>query len=110
MLYASVEHRVWITAIEDLLKGQRETPPPLDVHQCRFGKWLDVESLTNPGTHPVFQAINQIHQQVHALAVELLELWSRGRAPEALARLDELHKLRDALLEQLKVLIRWKSQ
>jgi diguanylate cyclase (GGDEF)-like protein/PAS domain S-box-containing protein len=109
ILYASVEHRVWITAIEDLLKGQRETPPPLDVHQCRFGKWLDVESLTNPGTHPVFQAINQIHQQVHALAVELLELWSRGRAPEALARLDELHKLRDALLEQLKVLIRWKS-
>jgi diguanylate cyclase (GGDEF)-like protein/PAS domain S-box-containing protein len=109
LLYASVDHRVWITAIEDFLRGQRDTPPPLDVSQCRFGKWLDVESRANHSSQPVFQAIEQIHQQVHALAAMLVDLQSQGRTPEALARLDELFGLRESLLGHLQVLIRWSS-
>jgi hypothetical protein len=45
-----------------------------------------------------------LHRQVHALAAELCELQARGRNPEALARLGELHGLRDPLLEQMKAL------
>jgi hypothetical protein len=109
LLYAGVEHRVWITAIEDFLRGQRDTPPPLDVHRCRFGKWLDVENLANHSAQSVFQAIEQIHQQVHALAAVLVDLQSQGSTPEALARLDELFGLREVLLGQLMVLTKWKS-
>ena len=52
-----------------------------------------------------FQAIEPLHQRTHALAVQLCELQAQGRGPEALARLDELHSLRDAVLEQLKTLV-----
>ena len=109
LLYASVDHRVWITAIEDFLRGQRDTPPPLDVSRCRFGKWLDVKSRANHNSQPVFQDIEQIHQQVHALAAMLVDLQSQGRTPEALARLDELFGLRESLLGHLQLLIRWNS-
>jgi EAL domain-containing protein (putative c-di-GMP-specific phosphodiesterase class I) len=105
LLFASVEHRAWIAAIEAFLRGEREIPPQLDHHQCNFGRWLDTERLGHRGAQQVFQSIEQLHLQVHALAAEFCELQARGRNPEALARLGELHRLRDPLLEQMKALV-----
>jgi len=105
ILFASVEHRAWITNMENYLRGEREIPPPLDRHQCRFGMWWNAEGLARYGVQPAFLAIEPLHRQVHALAAELLELHVQGRNPEALARLGELHGLRDALIEQLKTLM-----
>jgi hypothetical protein len=110
LLFASVEHRAWIAAIDALLKGERDNPPPLDHHQCHFGKWLDAERLVRQGAQAVFHNIDPLHRQVHALAAELCELRDRGRKREALARLGELHGLRDALLEQMKALSQEKRQ
>ncbi len=105
LLVASVEHRGWIAALEAFLKGAREVPPPMDRHQCRFGMWLDAKGLIRYGAQPAFHTIELLHRQVHVLGTELLELQSRGRNSEALARLGELHDLRDALLTQLKTLV-----
>jgi len=102
LLFAGVEHRAWIATIEDFLMGEREVAPPPDNHQCYFAKWLDAESLAHRGARPAFQAIERLHRQVDALAAELCELRAQGRNPEALARLGELHRLRDTLLEQTK--------
>jgi hypothetical protein len=106
LLFASAEHRAWIVALESHLKGERAIPPTMDIRQCRFALWLDAEGRARYGTRPAFQKIDPLHRQVHALAAELGELQSQGRHPEALARLGELHGLRDALLVQLQTLVR----
>ena len=106
LLFASIEHRAWIAAVEAFLKGESEFPPPMDRHRCRFGMWLDAKRLARSGTQPAFEAIEALHRQVHVLGAELLELQARGRNSEALARLGELHGLRDASLGQLKTLAR----
>ena len=103
LLFATVEHRAWIAAIEAFLVGERAVPPQLD-HRCLFGKWLDAESLSRQGAQPVFQSIGLLHRQVHSLAAELCDFQTQGRTPEVLARLGELRGLRDTLLEQMKVL------
>ena len=105
LLFASVEHRAWITAVEDHLKGKHEAPPPLELHQCRFGTWLDTDGLARHGAQPAFHSVELLHRQVHLLAIELCELHARGRSPEALAKLGKLHGLRDALLVQLSALV-----
>jgi hypothetical protein len=105
LYFASVEHRAWIAAMEKYLKGERETPMPLDIHQCRFGQWLDTDGLSRYGRQPSFPIIERLHRQVHELATELCRLHTQDSDPEAaLARLGVLHSLRDALLEQLKTL------
>ncbi|MDO8776946.1 MAG: EAL domain-containing protein [Burkholderiaceae bacterium] len=104
LLFASAEHRAWVLAVAAFLQGKRANPPPLDPHQCRFGRWLDTEGLARYGAHASFQAIEPLHQQVHTLAEALIALQARGRSPEALARLGELNALRDTLLEQVKAL------
>ncbi len=105
ILFAGVEHRAWVTAFEAFLKGTRGVPPR-DHHPCRFGEWLEAEGLTGRSTQPALRVIAALHQQVHALAEELLELQVQGRNPEAQARLGELYALRDQLQEHLAGLLR----
>ena len=105
LLFAGVEHRAWITAMEHYLDGQRDTPPPLDMSQCRFGQWLDHEGKARHGDNPAFRSIERLHEQVHRVARE----WCNER-PAALAgdadRFKELHALRDELLNCLQSLAR----
>jgi hypothetical protein len=102
LLYAGVEHQAWVAAAEAFLKGERRVAPPLDVHACRFGVWLDGGGLTGRGEIVAHQAVDLLHQRLHALAAELFSLRALGRDAEAQARSNELHGLRDELIEQLK--------
>ncbi len=106
LVYAAVDHRAWISAIVNHIKGERELPPPLDCHECRFGKWLGSERVLVYVEQSAYQAIVIVHQQVHALAEELLKLKNSGHNSEALERLNELYVLRDDLLKKLKHLKR----
>ena len=63
-----------------------------------------------PGAQVGFASIEPLHHQVHVLSAELLELHAGGRTAQALARLTELHALRDSLLEQLKRLLQASRQ
>jgi len=49
--------------------------------------------------------IEQLHRQVHELVTEMYQFDGRGCNPEALAKLDELHSLCEALHEQFKELV-----
>ncbi|WP_295404710.1 EAL domain-containing protein [uncultured Thiocystis sp.] len=104
LLSACVEHRAWIAAVESHLKSADGVPPhpPLNARQCRFAAWLQAETVSGDGADPGFQRIDALHQQVHGMVGELLELRARGRNPQALARLGELHDLSHTLLEGLK--------
>jgi diguanylate cyclase (GGDEF)-like protein/PAS domain S-box-containing protein len=102
-LFASVEHRAWLAAFEAWLQGKRHTAPALDARQCRFGTWLESEGQLGRGTQPAFQAIESVHHQFHALAAKISSLHTGGRSSEGLARLSELHGLRDELMKQLAV-------
>ena len=105
LLFAGVEHRAWIVAFEDFLRGKRETLP-LVHHQCSFNSWLKSEDQSRHAGQAAFVAIGSLHRDLHALAAELLDHHTQGQTARALARLGELHTLRDALLAQLQALIR----
>ena len=104
LLFACVEHRAWVSALEDHFRDEQSVPPPLDARCCRFGVWLESDGRARYGAHPGFAATAALHTQVHAVAVEMRSQRSRGQRAEALARLADLHEARDALLEQIKQL------
>ena len=101
ILFAAVEHRAWIVAVEAYLKGETGVLPPMHPHLCRFGEWLDGVARRHAGAQPTLQSIISLHQQVHAQGDRLQQLSNQGRQTEGLAGLDELHRLRDALLDNL---------
>lgn len=103
ILFASIEQRSRITALEAFIKGERENPLPVESDQSRFNMWMNTENLAKYCMSPDYEAINELHQQIQALSAELYDLQIIGQNSEALTRLDELHNLRDALLKQMKV-------
>jgi hypothetical protein len=104
ILFAAVEHRAWISALTDYLRGQLEAPP-LEPERCRLADWLDREGQARYGGQAAFQGVARLHREICAGASALLAHKGQGRGPVALARLDELHRLRDALLERVLALL-----
>jgi diguanylate cyclase (GGDEF)-like protein/PAS domain S-box-containing protein len=102
LLYAAIEHRAWVAALEAFLRGKRSAPPSLDQDRCRLGVWLDGESVAGRAALPAFQALQAIHCQLHALTAEILASQTHDLKADPLAHLDEIHGLRDELLAQLK--------
>ncbi len=105
LLYARVEHRAWITAMGNHLRGEREMAPALDHQQCHFGQWLRRDGMARYGTQSAFAQATELHQRSHTLAATLCALQTQGQRADALAGLPELQALSDALFEQLKALV-----
>lgn len=104
LLFAIVEHRAWIVAVEEFIMNKREMLP-LVHHQCRFDSWLAKEGRLHHGEQAVFQNLTPLHRRIHALAQELCETKAAGRDSDARNRLGELRELRNLLLEQLQSLV-----
>ncbi len=104
LLFAGVEHRAWVVAMEQYLNAERDNPPPLDVHQCRFGQWLDNEGKARQGRYPAFRIIELLHSQIHRIAGELCEGGAGSAVAGDTARIKDLHALSNDLLERLQTL------
>jgi hypothetical protein len=91
--------------MESFLLGGRHVPPTLDPHRCRFGRWLDSERTNPIADTAAFRDADRFHQQIHALA-DVASAWDPAAAgADVQLQLAELHRLRDALLEQLNLLL-----
>ena len=99
LLFANAEYRVWLNAIDDYLNGKAPKPGS---NPSRFGQWLTINSPVKKGA---FITILSLHKEFHALAENLIALYGNGQIKEAHAGLAKLHKLKDALLEKLKMLV-----
>jgi hypothetical protein len=64
---------------------------------------MTAKSLAGRGESPEFQILDGTHRQIHALAEDIVKFRDRDHTPEPLARLGELHSLREALLNQLEL-------
>ena len=102
VLFAIVEHRAWVAALERHLADGRALPPALDHRQCRFGRWLAGAGGVRYAAQVGFAAIEPLHRRAHALA----EALCGERPADADARRDELRATRDALTASLLALVR----
>ncbi len=104
LLFAGVEHRAWVCALEQHL-ADGECAAPRDVDTCSFSAWLAGDGRARYAGHDALRRADDLHRRVHALAQALCDARRSGRHGDALAGLPELHTLRDALLAQLNDLL-----
>ncbi|HVT97975.1 MAG TPA: EAL domain-containing protein [Acidobacteriaceae bacterium] len=105
LMHAAVAHRAWVAGLEGFLQGTRRTPPTLDPHRCRLGRWLDSERDHPMGSSAAFRRIEQLHQETHAFA-DVASAWEpSATGADVSTQVKELHRLRDALIEQMNSLL-----
>ncbi|MFZ6749391.1 EAL domain-containing protein [Undibacterium sp. Ren11W] len=105
LMFARVEHTAWIRQLGLYLKGEQDKAPEPDHRHCHFGRWLAADGKARHGKQAHYLLLDTVHKQIHKLGAELCKLHQDGNTQQALARLDELHALRDSLLKQLQNLI-----
>ncbi|MEI6412659.1 MAG: EAL domain-containing protein, partial [Pseudomonadota bacterium] len=105
-VFAEVEHRHWIRAMGKFLAGDQDVLPPMDGKKCYFGRWQSTEGQACYGKHPIFSVMVAIHDHVHLLGQELVDLHAQGQPSEALERMKELQTLSDDLMGRLRQLVR----
>jgi hypothetical protein len=102
-LFAMVEHRTWSNAVEDFLLDRSKTLPPLETHQCRFGRWLITDAADE--SPESIAPLDALHERFHAHAIDLINLKKSAQASRVAAGLKELYRQRDELQDQMQSLI-----
>ena len=102
LLFAQVEHRAWEQSLYSYLFGGSSTAPPMDMHQCQLGKWMDAEGLKPYANPAQVVGVTALHDQVHVLARQLCKLRNDGDTKTAMARWPEMPQLGQRLLVQLQ--------
>ncbi len=104
LLLAEVEHRAWVVHLESFVNGEKDAPPPMDVHHCNFGKWYDTKGTRYLSHNDDVIALDRLHHQIHDLANEILVQHEAGRS--VATALVELNQLKDALIAALRRLMK----
>jgi len=102
VLYAAIDHRAWVAQLQRYLEDSAQISPPADCHKCNFGSWLD-EQRDGPDA-AILERIVALHETLHRLAAELMEMKQAGQGAAAQARFGEITALRDGLLGELRQL------
>lgn len=105
VLFAMVQHRAWVADLRRYFRGERSTPPPLDVHECRFGRWLDRFGADYHAGNPAIARIVHLHQEIHECASRLVDLHQSTKRQEAYVCLRDVEWLRENLIEALQELL-----
>lgn len=106
LLFAIVEHRAWIRAIERCVREEKALPPQLDKNQCRFGMWLKNEAIQRHGNKPNFAMIQTLHSDIHQLASEILDMQKEHQESQLKDKMLKLYDLRDRLLALMQDLLK----
>ncbi len=107
LITAELEHRRWIDDLATKLESNSAVDvlfPPLDPHECRFGRWYDGPGRARYGHLPEFRALSTLHSRVHNLANELIGLRDAGRTQDLRRRIPELFELRSQVLQRMNQL------
>lgn len=105
-LFAGVEHRSWVRALELYLDGGLETLPPMKEKECRFGRWYYGEGNYRYRNEPGYAEIEALHKKVHSLGIEIAELKARGETDLSRHSLDQLKELSKELIGNVQRLTR----
>ena len=105
LVFALVEHRAWVNEFDELVTGNGRAELPVGADECHFGKWFRGEGEERYGARSEYEEIRTLHNRVHQVAEQLLGAYSEGRHDESLARLGELHDLREMMTMHLRYLV-----
>jgi PAS domain S-box-containing protein len=103
LLVAQYDHLKWIQRIALLIEGTSLPIPLAELadHQCRFGHWYYSHGTVRYGHLSEFCDLENIHQDIHKLGMEIVQEFQAGHTLQARHRFQDLLALKDLMLAKL---------
>ncbi|MBF0471793.1 MAG: EAL domain-containing protein, partial [Gammaproteobacteria bacterium] len=102
LLFAGICHRSWVRQLQRYLSASRDTPPPMNIRFCRFGRWLE-EYRQQFRESQQLHEVELCHNRIHEVAAELIAHHQQGE-PSAPNQIREVTALSERLLGLLQQL------
>ena len=106
--FARQSHTDWLHGVMTWVESGNTSKFPKHIHtddkSCAFGRWLDGQGAQIYSHHPLLEQVKKIHSEIHAIAIQIIELVYANQHQQAKERLPELTALRDRLFEALEQL------
>ncbi len=101
---ARAKHMLFKSRLRSLLYGVEVEEQPVVSHfECDLGKWIYGHALKQYNNIPEIQELEKVHEQIHSVAKQLVELYKKGNEFEARKRLSEVEEIADVLIDLLQV-------
>jgi diguanylate cyclase (GGDEF)-like protein/PAS domain S-box-containing protein len=81
LVLSEVNHRQWLASLRswmNLEPTHRGPSPPMSGHECNFGRWYYGEGESRYGHMPEYRAAENLHEQIHRLAQQLVRQSEHG--------------------------------
>jgi diguanylate cyclase (GGDEF)-like protein/PAS domain S-box-containing protein len=81
LILAEVNHRQWLASLQNWMRQDpehRQTAPPLNSHDCNFGRWYYGEGARRYAQFAEFHAVEGLHENIHLLAQQLVSETESG--------------------------------
>jgi len=104
LLTMEAEHRGWVERLIQPATGDsEESRISTDGRGCRFGRWYQTDGMRQYGQMDAFKDIDALHQRVHKLGENLLDMRENGEVPDDEA-IEQLRMASNALIDRLTML------
>ena len=109
---AKAQHELWNVKLSFFIEEENEELPPaslVDYRSCYFGKWLYSKGLSEYGSLPEMETLEKVHQELHAIAKQVVELKLAGNVAAAkreLMKLEPISKKIISLIDSIEVQIK----
>lgn len=102
ILFAMVEHRIWVQKLEKWLHDLLPSPPELHPDRCAFGNWLQrFEQSRHTANNPCFAEVKNLHSETHQLGKQLVQYKKDNQPQNAEQTLRLLHQVKERLITML---------
>ncbi len=97
-------HLQWKSKLRDFLDGRASMTQEQAVshHDCALGKWFYSEGLARFGHLPEMQELEGVHEQLHSLVKEIVNLKHSGKSREAEEKYLHIGPLSHGVIDLLK--------
>lgn len=97
---ARLKHLFWKTKLKSFLEGKEglTEAEAVSARDCQLGKWLYAEGLEKYKSIPEMQALEEVHERLHATVGLVIELKISGQGELAEAELARMEEFSQKLL------------
>ncbi len=105
VIYAKVNHAVWIRKLAAYLLAPTQATFPTENHACDFDVWLSRARQMYKNDGATLDTIGELHEAIHAYAQKLIGRISRGEDGGVEAGMERIRQMHDALIGELDNLL-----
>lgn len=100
LMMVKADHQRWLIGIKNYLESlpSDKSHPMLDAKHCRCGQWLSGNGYQRFGRMTVFEELQASHEQLHAMAKDLIAMHRQGKSIACRLRMTELEFASEAFM------------